>query len=192
MRLSDDTGMSLAELLVVVTLMSVILAAAYMGLAFATSAQGVAERQSQFARDVTAPLDVLDAAFSQSTMPTSGATLDAYSVSLRMPDLYTPGFTVDRDFTAGTDGKLVERDYRVVGINTRTLTRTIVWSTTNANRTVTNPVHAAKPIFSYYVGSVAATSMLSSPAPDNVKIEVASMRDGKLFSDTRRVFFRNR
>ena len=177
MRLSDDTGMSLAELLVVVTLMSVILAAAYMGLSFATSAQGVAERQSQFARDVTAPLDVLDAAFFQSTVPTPGATLDAYSVSLRMPDLYAPGSTVDRDFTAGTDGKLVEKDYRVVG-TTRTLTRTIVWSTTNANRTVTAPVHAAKPMFSYYVGSVAATSMLSIPAPDNVKIEVASWQSG--------------
>lgn len=181
-RLRDDSGISLAEMLVVLVLMGFVIGVAYMGLSFGYRAQSVAERQSQFARSVTAPLAQMDSAFAQSTAPTAGASIEAYNVTLEFPSLYKPGTTLQQQYTANTDGTLVLRVYQGSG-SARTLVRTDVLSTVNANRA------KGKPLFTYYNGSLVATQLATA---DSVKVELVSSVDGQYFTDSRTTYFRNR
>lgn len=184
MNLRDDSGMTLAELMVVLLLMGVVMAAVYMGLQFTTSARNTSEQQAVFASSITAPLDSLDLAFSQSMTPATGTSLDPYSVTLEMPSDYLPGQTVRRTFTANTDGTLVEYEYRGAGT---TLWHRYVWSKYNRNRSLSS---STTPLFAYYVGS--STPATDITTADNVVITIVSQYNGKTFRDSRRVYFRNR
>lgn len=181
MRIRDDRGFTLTELLVVLALMGFVIGAAYMALDFTYRAQAVAETQSDFARSVAGPLNVMDTAFSQNTLLTGTTPFDPYFATIRLPADYA-GIAQERTYTAGSDGTLVERVYQVSGTN-KTLLRTAVWATTNSNRQL------AKPMFLYFRGSVPATNAATA---DNVVIDVWTVREGRQFHDTRRVHFRNR
>lgn len=181
MDFRDDKGVTLTEMLVVTLLMGIVLAIVYLGIQFGYRATAVAETQSQFARNVTAPLTVMDASFSQ-RVPMAGFTMDPYTATVRLPADYRPGTIEEHTFSANTDGTLTQQIYRITG-TTRTLVRTVTWSRENANRA------ANVPLFTYFNGSVAATN---AALVNNVVIRVATRRDGQTFSDARRVFFRNR
>ncbi len=181
MRARSDSGLSLVEMLVVTLLMGFVLSVVYLGIQFGYRATAVAETQSQFARNVTAPLTAMDASFSQ-RVPIAGFTMDPYVATVRMPADYRPGTVEEHTWAANTDGTLTQQIHRVSG-TTRTLVRTVTWSRENANRAV------SRPMFTYYNGSVLATNVALM---DNVVITVATRRDGTTFADSRRVFFRNR
>lgn len=180
-RLRDDSGISLAEMLVVTALMGFVLAIVYMAIQFGYRAQAVAETQARFARDVTAPLNVMDTSFSQ-RVPLMGWTMQPYTATLRMPNDYKPGTIEEHTFTANADGTLVQQIHTVNG-GTRTLVRTATWSTANANRS------RNVPMFTYFNGAVNATS---TAIVDNVVIRIVTVNDGREFTDARRVYLRNR
>jgi prepilin-type N-terminal cleavage/methylation domain-containing protein len=181
MKLTDDRGISLTEMLVVTILMGLVLAVAYAGIQFAYGATATAETQSRFAREVTVPMNIMDHAFSQ-RVPQAGWTMQSYTATLRMPADYSPGKVLEYEFTANSNGTLVQNVFQISG-TTKTLVRTTTWSTTNSN------VASNLPLFSYYNGSVPATNVA---LVNNVVLKVATEQNGREFVDSRRVFFRNR
>lgn len=185
-RISDDRGFSLTELMVASVLMLIVIAAVYMVVDFAYTAQGVAETQSQIAREVTAPLNMMDISFSQ-CIPVSGVNYDAYSATARMPADYSPGNTFEHVYTATWDGtsptgKLTRSTYRVSGA-TRTLMQTAVISENNVNQA------RNKPLFRYYADG-GTTSTVN--AADSLVIDLYVVSDGREYSDSRTIYFRNR
>lgn len=180
-RWRSDDGLSLAELMVVLMMMGFVVGAAYMAVTFSYRATAVAETQAEFAKTVSAPLDVMDSTFSQNTMLDGVNPLDPYAATIRLPLEYSAQIE-ERIYTAGTDGRLVEQVNSIVGV-TRTPLRTVVWSTTNANRTL------SKPMFTYYTGSGVATN---AALADSVVIDVWTVQGGTQFHDSRRIYFRNR
>lgn len=177
----SDSGITLAEMLVVTALMGFVLAVVYMAVQFAYRANDVAESQAQFAREVTAPLNVMDMSISQ-RVPLAGWTMQPYTATLRMPTDFKPGVIEEHTYTATTAGTLVQQIHTVSG-TTRTLVRTITWSRNNTNRAKNVP------LFSYFNGSVNATNVATV---DNVVVRIETRADGRDFSDSRRIYFRNR
>lgn len=186
MNFRDDSGMTLAELMVVLLLMGFVMAAVYMGLQFTTGARNTAEQQAAFASSITAPMDSMDNAFSQSLRANAGTTIDPYSVTLQMPSAYRQdGVTVYRTFVANTDGSLWEYDR--LNSSSAQPYRSFRWSTTNHNRSDPTSTTA---LFQYYVGqSTQATTLAGA---ESVVITVVSQYNGKTFTDSRRVYFRNK
>lgn len=182
MRVSDDRGLSLVELVVVTALLGFVLAAVYMVIQFAYRSQDVANAQSHFTREISGPVRIMDASFSQSVPPAFGTAYDPYRVLLRMPTDYQPGKIYTHEYSATTDGRLIQRVYTVVG-TTSTLVRTTDWSEHNANRSLNVP------LFTYYDGSVVTSNVV---AADSVVIEIATRFEGQTYRDKRRVAFRNR
>lgn len=182
MRLDDDSGLSLSELMVVLALMGLVLAAVYMGMQFSYRAQSVAEMQAHFSSEISAPIRTMDQSFSQSTVPAFGTPLEPYRARLRMPADYFPGRTIEYEYEATTDGRLVQTVYRVTG-TTSSVVRRVTWSESNANRAL------SVPLLTYYEGSAVATSVISA---DSVVIEVCSRFKDTTYRDKRRIAFRNR
>lgn len=181
-RLRDDSGLSLAELIVVVALMGVVLSVVYLGIRFAYRAQDIADTQAQFAKDISTPMRVLDQSFSQSTTPPFGTVAEPYHVRVRMPAEYVPGQTIEHDYSATSDGRLVQTVYKTVGTTT-SVVRQVTWSRNNANRSL------GVPLFTYYEGSAASTSAV---AADSVMIQICARYKGATYRDQMRVAFRNR
>lgn len=181
-RLRDDSGLSLTELVVVIALMGFVLAVVYMGQQFAYRAQDTADRQNRITQDITAPIRAIDKSFSQSLVPPFGTNPEPYHALLRMPVDYMPGQTYEYDYLATTDGRIVEAVYRIAG-TTRTKVREAVLTSSNANRTLNVP------LFTYYKGSTVTTNVITA---DSVVVEVASTYQGTTYRDKRRISFRNR
>lgn len=188
--LREDSGMSLAELMVVLGLMGFVMATTYGALMFTNRANGVADTQAQFASNITAPLDAMDVTFSQSTSLTGGI-LDPYVSSVRLPVHYDPNagsnqFQV-RQYSAGADGRLIENVLVVTNGVSTPLRQPVVWSTTNANRAL------GRPMFRYFRSTANSGSMPATNAAlvDKVNIEIWTVREGKQFHDSRWVFLRN-
>jgi prepilin-type N-terminal cleavage/methylation domain-containing protein len=182
MRLRDDSGLSLTELLVVLALMGMVLATVYLGINFGYRAQAVAETQTHFAKEISAPLRVMDKAFSQSTVPPTGTAYNEYLVRLRMPIDHVPGRIIEHEYEATADGRLLQRVYQISGAN-RTLLRTVTWSKTNTNRAV------GQAMFTYFRSTTPTTNVV---AANNVLITLTTEYGGQVYRDRRRVFFRNR
>jgi prepilin-type N-terminal cleavage/methylation domain-containing protein len=185
-RLSDDRGYSLAELMVVVALMGFVIAVTYMAINFVDRSTNIARTQDAFERTVSAPLEAMDVAFSQNTLILTDTVAPAgYSVVLRMPRLYEGTTILFRTFVATSDGRLMEYVYSVDPVSgARTYRRTTTWSSDNANQRL------GKPMFVYY--SEGDTQTTDPRYARSVAVSVWTEQDGKQFSDTRRVYFRNR
>lgn len=189
---TDEEGFSLTEMIVVTALMGFVLAAVFMTLQFTNRSTSVAERQAEFSRSIAAPMDAFDVAFSQNmnivgdtVPPVSVTALDGYTATLEMPVAYSGPATKTyyRSFSAGADGRLTEDVYYLSG-TTKTPVRTTVWSTSNVNRKL------GKPVFTYYSGSGVPTTTVQGAR--SVNISLWTEFDGNSFSDSRRIYFRNR
>lgn len=178
----SDEGFTLTEMLVVVTIMGVVLAAAIAAASIVESSNEVTIRQAQFSSDVSSPLHVMDKAFSQNTTITAGT---AYSVTMQMPR-ETGSTTYKRYiFEATTAGQITQSVYQVsnsTGI--ATLANTHVWSSNNVNRSGN---HA---LFTWIKADGTQTNLPSQA--NSVIIEVFTDNDGHEFTGKRQVFFRNR
>ncbi len=173
--------MSLTELLVVCALMGLVLAVVYMGIQFAYQAQTVAEKQAQFAREITGPLNMMDISFSQ-RVPLAGSTYNEYSATVRLPADYRPGQILEHTYTATADGRLSRMVHRVYG-TARSLESSDTLSEVNVN------VAKSKPLFRYYASGSPTTSV---NAADYVIVDVYVEKDGEEYSDSRTIYFRNR
>lgn len=185
MRISSDKGISVAELLVSVSLLFVILSMAYMATDAVNRSNKVSDRQAQFAREVSTPLHVMDKVLSQNkALLNGGAYLsDNYTLTTRGP--VTPGTTQYRRYvySAGTDGRLVEQVYSEnIGSAASTLIDTNVWSTTNANR-------LKGPMFTY-LGPSGETTIPAGAK--SILVRIWTVNEGKYYSGERQIYFRNR
>jgi prepilin-type N-terminal cleavage/methylation domain-containing protein len=185
MDLRSDKGFTVAELLVSMSLLLIVLSMVYYSTQAIEISGRVSDRQALFSRDISTPLHTMDKVLSQNkAIENSGGTIsDGYTLTTRTP--VKPGTNVYHRYvySAGTDGRLTERVYRMnTGSTTATLLRTKVWSDANANR-------ARGAMFTYLGGSGETT------APANARsviVQVWATTDGRYFSGRRQIFFRNR
>lgn len=181
----NEQGFTVTELLVSMSLLLVLLSMTYYAVEAVQASGRVTDRQVRLAQEVTTPLHAMDKVLSQNKAIENGSGFvsDAYTLTTRSP--VQPGTTsfTRSVYTAGTDGRLIERVYRgSMGSGTTTLLRTKVWSTSNTNRT--------KGALFTYLGPSGETT--TPAAARSVIIQVWAADDGKEYRGRRQVFFRNR
>lgn len=191
-----DEGFSLTELLVVISLIGIILAAVYSSLQLTTRAAELQERNSWQANAITRPLHTFDVVLSQNTLIESGAT--GYRLSC-FTDQDNDGVKERHVIEATTDGRLVETVHKVNSSGTNiSLIRNTVWqaNTTapaarNANRS------KSVPLFRYYhrdpnTGVVTEVTPANAHLANEVVVHVEAVYNGVEYRDSRQVMFRNR
>jgi prepilin-type N-terminal cleavage/methylation domain-containing protein len=109
---SRDEGFSLTELLVVIVLMGMVLAAVYSALQLTVKAREIQERNSFESTRMTVPLQMIEIAVSQNTLIEAGST--DYRLSC-LTDKNQDGVRERHVFEATTDGRLVEYFWLVDG-----------------------------------------------------------------------------
>lgn len=195
-----DEGFSLTEFIVVLVLLGVILSISYGGLSVVLAGQETSERQAHFAREIGAPLGVMEKFLSQSTAIENSAT--GVNVPITSPGQYQISILTDRDhddvverhtYTAAADGTLIERVF--LTDNQRQNVSQVsqhTWSDMNTNQAT------GVPLFRYFTvdsaGSMQEITDLSlvSTTVNVVQVTVVSNYEGKEFSDSRQIFLRNR
>jgi len=186
-RLSDDRGFTLAELIVVMGLLTVVIGVVY-GSAYAMlQASRVSDRQARFTNEVASPLLAID-------------TMLVQNSAIEEAGPYRLVFITDRDLNnkmervtieARADGKL---HYNIVELNPqRTAVERVIqdWTISENNANVAEGV----PLFRYFGSSpdqeITAMGSVASDAR-SVIAEVVSEHNGRVFSDSRRIHFRLR
>lgn len=203
-RLRSDSGLSLAELLVVMGLLAIIISIAYAGMQVAARGSEVAQREAFFANEIATPMQVAD------KLLTQNLAIDDGSISgTKPPTRYYVSFLTDRDNNnslerhvleamtgPGGMGKLVHREYRTD--NTRRNVALVVeqtWSTSNVNQST------ATPLFTYYSDSdrTAITDMTQVPANTRLmdvtisaRFKVRPNQTGTVIKDNRTITFRRK
>lgn len=190
MRVTDDSGISLAELIISVSLLLMVLAISYTALEVVYGGAEATDRQASFAREIGAPLNYLE-------------EVTVQNLRIENPTAYSATFLTDANnddvrerhiVTASTDGKLQDQVWltNASGGNT-TLVNTYVWGTANANRA------QSVALFRYYTSAEATaaaveiTNMADVPEDArNMAITIVTVHRGRYLQDTRQVLLRNR
>lgn len=182
--LRDDSGFTLSELLVVIGLLGIVVGGAYALFYLARVSTDDSSAQAWSAREIGQPLENMERMFSQQAPP------------LVTAETYRCKFQTDQDrddhyeyhqFEATTDGRLIETVYELVD---RPTPRVAVWSTSNANRA------SSTPLFTYY--DIEGTDITTRSAvyiqqyAASVDVTIVGDHNGREYSDSRRIFFRNR
>ncbi|MCE5190183.1 MAG: type II secretion system GspH family protein [Actinomycetia bacterium] len=184
-RVMREDGFTLTELIVVLGLLSVILGAAWLGFQVANNGSKQSDRQSQISREVGFPLDYMERILIQN-----------YGFDSTYPG--TTGYRIatltDRDnddhaeryiFEATSSGQLKVTNSEEADKPTPSV---YVISSHNTN------VAQGKPLFRYFDGAgneITNMGNVDSQAR-SMTMTIMTTYDGQSFSDTRRVFFRNR
>jgi prepilin-type N-terminal cleavage/methylation domain-containing protein len=187
-----DSGFTLAELLVAVTLFIVALGVAYMALSALTMANDVATQEATFARSITYPIDQFQKFAMQNT---SIAYADAYRFDF-WADVHGDGTPDLYSFWTDSSGKFYKRvqRYTAVGGTAVGTAQTSVLSPDNAN------VARSVPLFTFYdtqgrstqsTPSAGTTSTASTWA-DRVMITVVAKYRANYMQSSTDVTFRNR
>jgi prepilin-type N-terminal cleavage/methylation domain-containing protein len=182
MRLRDDKGFTLTELIVVMGLLGVILAIAYAGFQVAAGGSDMSNRQAIISREIAVPLLFAEHALSQ-----------AYDI-----DTSFPGPKPNRlAFYTDQDGNGDWEYWAIEAVGNRLLVtsevqngrprRTAVWSENNGN------IASGVPLFTYYnsVGDEIAPSEVGTDVK-SVMVTIAVDYHGTKLQDSRTVFLRNR
>lgn len=185
--LHTDDGFSLSELLVVIALMGIVLSGAWALFRLASMGAAQSSQQAWISREVGQPLENAERAFSQQSPPLQ--EVDRYFCTIRTDQDRDDLYEVHR-FEATTDGRLIVRYHEELPSPTAVpVTQTRVWSRHNANRT------AGIPLFTYLDANGADISTTSAA---NIKqkamsviVTIVTVHEGKQYSDSRQVFFRN-
>lgn len=184
MRGRQDHGFSVTELMVVLSLIGVLLAAVYFTYSAIGIGNAVAMRQASFAYDINEPLQVMDKALSQNTSLENGGGLvsDGYTITVRGPQDAVTNISKRQVFSAGTDGRLTEHRYEITAGGVVTDKGIREMSALNSNR-------VKGPMFKYLDSSGNTTTTVGARA---VLIEIWVTNEGKSYSAARQVYFRNR
>jgi len=181
----SEKGFTLAEMLVVVSLLMVILTAVYYVSAAVRVSGEVTSRQALFTHDISSPLHVMDKVLSQNKAIESsgGFVSDAYTLTTRSPAKPGTSSYTRHVYSAGVDGTLTEKIYAcTLGSATTSLVKTVEWSENNANR--------VKGSMFTYLGPDGQTTTPANAR--SVIVQVWVQHDGKYYTGKRQVYFRNR
>jgi len=185
--LRDDRGFTLAELIVVMGLLTVVIGVVYGSTFAMMQASRVSDRQARFTKEVASPLLVIDTALVQNS-----SILEASPFRVVM--------LMDRDLNNRMERVTIEaRDdgalhYRVEELNAqRTAVERVLqdWTISENNANVAEGV----PLFRYFAAApdeeITAMGSVSSDAR-SIIANVVTEHDGRTFSDSRRIQFRLR
>ena len=188
-RLAQDEGFSLSELIVVIGLLGVILAAAYLSYSVAANGSRAADRESMTAREIAAPMLECERLLIQQHNILTGS-LESRIVN---PGPYLVAFNTDRDHDSHIESTIIEAtsDGRLVISQSETAEhglQAVVWSTENHNRA------ANIPLLTFYdgAGSVIADNNAIASDARAVKVTIVTEYEGQQYSDSRTISFRNR
>ncbi len=188
-RILNDEGFSLSELIVVVGLLGIILAAAYLSYAVAANGSRTADRESMTAREIAAPLLECETLLIQQHNILTGS----YESRIVNPGDYLVAFNTDSDhdghietiiLEATTDGRLLisTAEDSEHGLDE------VAWSTENHNQA------AGVPLLTFYDGAgieITDENAIESEARQ-VMITIVTEYQEHQYSDARTVTFRNR
>lgn len=197
-----EDGFTLVELMVSMSVMLLILAAVVAFNAAANKGSDVLERQSQFAKDVSSPMHVMDKAISQNVKILSSFTDPNTNITYTTTNLQSNTLVVRgpinpdtrkykiQVFSAHSDRRLTENRFTVDSVS-GTVARGVetVWSESVAN------VPESVPLFQIRDASNVATV---TAAASNVVIKIVTSNTSRNIGNTddleseRVVYFRNR
>lgn len=186
--LHRDDGFTLSELVAALGLLGIILAATWAGFQASHNYSRLSDRQGWFAREVSSPLLTIERVMQQqyridSTYP--GVT--AYRVKCET-DADNDGNREVWEIQATTDHRLVisNAEIRQDGSYERALT-TYAWSDHNYN------IATGTPLFRFYdkAGNLITNTGDVPSKAIRVVVTVVAQYDGKQFSDSKTVLFRN-
>jgi prepilin-type N-terminal cleavage/methylation domain-containing protein len=179
-----EGGFTLTELVVVLSLLSMILAVAYAGFQVTFQGSKISDRQAWTSREVAAPLEFAERTLTQqfgwdSAFPGATPYRCAYYT-----DADNDGKRERYVIESTTDGRLLVTLSEEVDNPTA---RTTAWSTANFNRA------AGIPLVRYYNSAGTEITTMSQVYSNvrQVTVTIVTEYDGQRFSDSRRIFFRN-
>lgn len=184
-QLHSDDGFTLTEMTVVVVLLTMILGVAYLGFDVVRQGSDSSDRQAYLSQSIGYPLDYMERILIQnygfeSAYP--GTT--NYRVAV-LTDRDNDGHPERTIFEATSDGRLTATTSEEVDRPTPSV---FVISEHNSN------VAETTLLFRYYDGNGDEITNLANVGSlaRSMTMTIATTYDGQSFSDTRRVFFRNR
>ncbi|GAB4283843.1 MAG: hypothetical protein Kow0067_05280 [Coriobacteriia bacterium] len=184
-RLHGDDGFTLSELTVVLALLSIILGVAWLGYRATNAGVQVSDRQAAVSREIGQPLEQMERVLSQQYRIADSPAPSDYTMRVST-DMDRDGQTEHTTFQATADGTLLMKRYE--GDTNAADEVTFVLSEHNANQA------AAVPLFQYYRSDGVELSPGSGYVSSDtfkVRITVVVEYDGRQFTDSRFVYFRN-
>jgi prepilin-type N-terminal cleavage/methylation domain-containing protein len=191
-RLRDDRGFTLTELLVVMSLLGMVLTVAYAALQLTFQSGDIQRRNAFVSTSITEPLQLMDVVISQNLSIDSGS--GDYQLSL-LTDQNADNTRERHVYQATNDGRLVETVYNVAANDANaSLLRSTVWQKVVATSGSRNTnVLKNTPLFTYYKTDDAGVLTPSTPGEaTQVVVRVEARYDSQDYYDQRRVYFRNR
>jgi prepilin-type N-terminal cleavage/methylation domain-containing protein len=183
-----DGGFSLSEMLVVMALLGLVLAAAW-GLFYFTRV-GVKQsgQQAWISREIGEPLERLERSFSQQSPPM--LEVGPYFCKIRT-DADRDNYYEVRRYEATTDGRLVEAYYEENDIPAYVYTPAVrLVSDANSNR------DAGTPLFTYLDengADISGTGVVNiQQYTRSVVVTIVTTHEGERYSGTRQIFLRNK
>jgi len=188
-RFRDDDGFTLSELVVVLGLLGVILAAAWASYSVASNGTRASDRASMTARELAAPLLQCERLLIQQHNILDG-DVEGRTVN---PSPYLIAFNTDTDRDSHMETTIVEATeagelvISTAEVGEHTLDP-VIWSTANRNRA------AGVPLLRYYMadGTEITEMDLVASMARAVRITVLVEYEGTQYSDYRDLTFRNR
>ncbi len=188
----DDRGFTLTELLVVISLLSMVLVVAYSAMQLTLRSAEIQKRDSFISTSVTQPIQIMDVIISQNLSIDAGS--GDYLLSV-LTDQDANNAKERHVFQATNDGRLVETVYAVGANDVNTsVRRSTVWQRVLADPPTRNAnVLKGTPLFSYYKTDENGVLAPSTPAEaTECVVRIEAKYDARDYYDQRRVFFRNR
>lgn len=191
-RIADDDGHTLSELIVVIGLLGIILAAAWMVFGVVQRGSDDSNRDAALSREVGQPLEYAERIYMQQLdikFTDSGGTVhDPRWWCLARTDRDHDNYVETYIFQVTPDGRMLVTSSEE---SESPAPRTATWSVNNRNMSSAPPV----PFFTYY--DVDGHD-ITGETPDHISQYTASMVitvvaefNGEQLRDSRRVFFRN-
>ncbi len=182
-RLRKDDGFTLTELMVVLLLLGFVLSVAYGLLQITQIGTNAASREAWMAREVAAPLEFAERVLSQQYQIQTGSNeATPYRIAFLTNraggagERYVIEATTDNELAVTSSQNVTDPEYHVG-----------VWSDANFNR------QADEPLFRYFDADGVEITDMSNVHYDAryVIVTIVTMHQGRQFSDSRTIFFRN-
>lgn len=186
----NDEGFSLSEMLVVIALLGLVLMGAWA--LFRLTSVGVTQsnQQAWISREIGQPLERLERSFSQQSPPMLEIDVNGYFCKIRT-DADRDNFYEVHRYEATTDGKLVEAYYEENGVPAYVYTPEMrKLSDFNSNRATNTR------LFQYFNSAgadISGTGVVNiQQTATSIVVTIVTEHDGKEYSDSRQIYFRNK